>query len=130
MELVSISGSAEGPQQTAVMEAVVRIVDDDAAIRAAIGRLLSAQGHSVAAFASAEAFLEARDCDAPGCLVLDVELPDLDGLSLQRALAGRAGTRKRAPWQSAVPRGCRARFQPVVKRARCFEPGDFRCSVA
>jgi FixJ family two-component response regulator len=64
----------------------VFIVDDDAAILKAVSRLLRSKGFSVQTFASAEALLEQWDPQAPGCLVLDVALPGLDGLGLQRRL--------------------------------------------
>ena len=53
----------------------------------ALSRLLREHGWQVATFASAEDFLVQRDVHAPGCLVLDVHLPGLDGLALQRRLA-------------------------------------------
>ena len=65
----------------------VFIVDDDAPLRRALSRLLREHGWQVAAFASAEDFLAQRDVVAPGCLVLDVDLPGLDGLALQCRLA-------------------------------------------
>jgi FixJ family two-component response regulator len=52
--------------------------------------MLSAHGWEVAAFDSAEAFLTTLDPGKPGCLVLDVNLPGVDGLSLQEALSDRA----------------------------------------
>jgi FixJ family two-component response regulator len=64
----------------------VFVVDDDTAVSKALSRLLSANGWRVRSFASAEAFLEAREPDAAGCLVLDVNLPGLDGLALQQRL--------------------------------------------
>jgi FixJ family two-component response regulator len=68
----------------------VFIVDDDAPLLRALSRLLREHDLQVATFASAEDFLAQRDVDAPGCLVLDVNLPGLDGLALQRHLAERA----------------------------------------
>ena len=65
----------------------VFIVDDDAALRRALSRVLREHGWPTAAYASAEDFLAQRDPQAPGCLVLDVSLPGLDGLALQRRLA-------------------------------------------
>lgn len=65
----------------------VFIVDDDAALCRALVRLLREHGWQTAAYASAEDFLRQRDAKAPGCLVLDVSLPGLDGLALQRRLA-------------------------------------------
>jgi FixJ family two-component response regulator len=62
------------------------VVDDDEAVARALARLLRADGWRVKTFGSAEAFLAARDSEASGCLVLDVNLPGLDGLALQRQL--------------------------------------------
>jgi FixJ family two-component response regulator len=66
--------------------AQVHLVDDDAGIRNAVGRLLRSHGYDVVAHASAEAFLDACDPQAPGCIVLDVSMPGIDGPSLQRRL--------------------------------------------
>ena len=66
---------------------VVFVVDDDAAVRESLGRLIASVGLKVDVFPSARAFLDARRPDAPGCLVLDVRLPGLSGLDLQRELA-------------------------------------------
>lgn len=63
------------------------MVDDDPGVLRALTRLLSAAGLETRAFSSAAAFLDAHDPATPGCLVLDVALPGLDGLQLQRALA-------------------------------------------
>jgi FixJ family two-component response regulator len=67
--------------------ATVFLVDDDAAILTALSRLLRAKGFLVRAFASAEDLLQHWTPDLPGCLVLDVSLPGLDGLRLQKRLA-------------------------------------------
>ena len=64
----------------------VFIVDDDTAVRTALARLVSSAGHSVRTFATAEQFLENRQSLGPGCLLLDVRLPTVDGLELQRQL--------------------------------------------
>jgi FixJ family two-component response regulator len=65
----------------------VLVVDDDPAVRTALSRLLGASGFRVETFASAEALL-AREPAAPAaCLVLDVSLPGVDGLDLQKRLA-------------------------------------------
>jgi FixJ family two-component response regulator len=65
----------------------VFIVDDDPQVLRALERLLRAHGIEICTFESAEAFLTQRDHAAAGCLVLDVSLPGLDGLALQRRLA-------------------------------------------
>jgi FixJ family two-component response regulator len=69
---------------------VVFVVDDDARVREALSSLLASAGLEVAVFASATEFLNADKPDAAACLVLDLELPDVHGLELQRALAERA----------------------------------------
>jgi FixJ family two-component response regulator len=65
----------------------VFVVDDDASIRKSLSRLLAQEGWRVATFDSAEAFLGGWDAGSPGCLLLDVDLPGLDGLELQRRLS-------------------------------------------
>ena len=66
---------------------IVFVVDDDASVREAVERLVRSAGLRVEAFASAEEFLTRPKADAPSCLVLDVQLPDLSGLDLQRRMA-------------------------------------------
>jgi FixJ family two-component response regulator len=66
---------------------IVFVVDDDASVREAVERLVRSAGLRVEAFASAEEFLRRPKADAPSCLVLDVQLPDLSGLDLQRRMA-------------------------------------------
>jgi len=68
---------------------VVFLVDDDPSVRKAIARLLRAAGLAVSTCASAQEYLEHRDPDVPGCLVLDLAMPGLSGLDLQQALAAR-----------------------------------------
>jgi FixJ family two-component response regulator len=65
----------------------VFVVDDYARVRSSISRLLRAAGFVVAAFASADAFLAQYDPSVFGCLVLDLAMPALNGLELQRILA-------------------------------------------
>jgi FixJ family two-component response regulator len=68
-------------------DAIVFVVDDDASVREALTRLARSAGLTVETFPSAEEFLRRPPTDAPGCLVLDVQLPDLSGLDLQRRMA-------------------------------------------
>ena len=72
---------------TAPAAPTIFIIDDDAVLRRALVRLLRTHGWRTAEYAAAEDFLLQRDPAAPGCLVLDVGLPGLDGLALQRRLA-------------------------------------------
>ena len=67
-------------------EPVVYLVDDDHLEKQALCRLLQAEAMTVRAFGSADEFLRAHDPLAPGCAVLDICLPGLGGLGLQRAL--------------------------------------------
>src|ERR671923_2750522 len=66
---------------------VIFVVDDDPSIRDALTSLIRSVGLRVETFESARAFLTRQPPDAPGCLVLDVRLPGLSGLDLQRELA-------------------------------------------
>ena len=63
------------------------VVDDDASVRGALARLLHSAGYQTETFASAEGFLAQSRFDAPGCILLDVRMPGLNGLELQQALA-------------------------------------------
>jgi len=67
---------------------IVLLVDDDPRVREALCSLISSVGLRVAAFGSAAEFLEFEKADAPACLVLDLQLPDVSGLELQLELAG------------------------------------------
>ena len=67
----------------------VYVVDDDAAVRKALGRLMKSGGLQVRCFATAHDFLDEVSADAAGCAILDVFLPDLNGLDLHAAMAER-----------------------------------------
>jgi FixJ family two-component response regulator len=69
--------------------AVIFVVDDDRSVRESLRRLLTSRGLAVQAFPGAREFLAAPRPDGPACLVLDVRLPGLSGLDLQRELARR-----------------------------------------
>jgi FixJ family two-component response regulator len=70
-----------------ITEPIVHIVDDNASFLAAASRLLRASGFTVKTFRSAEIFLTQRDENAPGCVLADVQMPGMNGLELQTALA-------------------------------------------
>jgi len=70
----------------------VFIVDDETPVRRALSRLLRSAGFAVTAFASPEEFLAQYDPHTPGCLVLDLIMPDFNGLELQRTLDKRGST--------------------------------------
>jgi RNA polymerase sigma factor (sigma-70 family) len=65
----------------------VFVVDDDAAVRKALSRLLRSAGIAAATFASPKEFLAQHDPASPGCLVLDLAMPGFNGLRLQTTLA-------------------------------------------
>jgi FixJ family two-component response regulator len=68
-------------------ERIVSVVDDDESVREAVDGLLRSVGIQVAVFASAEEFLGSRAPQRTGCLVLDLTLPGMAGVELQRHLA-------------------------------------------
>ena len=70
-----------------VDDTIVFIVDDDEALREALGELLEANGVRSALFQSAGDYIGADKPDLPACLILDVELPDINGLELQQQIA-------------------------------------------
>jgi FixJ family two-component response regulator len=67
---------------------LIHVVDDDAAYRVALARLLEASGYRVALYASADQLLENPPAPEPGCILLDVQMEGLSGLQLQERLAG------------------------------------------
>jgi len=75
---------------TSAARPIVFVVDDDVSVRESLGVLIREVGWQAELFASAEEFLARPRAHVPSCLVLDVGLPELDGLELQRRIAGRA----------------------------------------
>jgi FixJ family two-component response regulator len=71
---------------------VVFVVDDDVSVRESLELLIRSAGWQPETFASAEEFLEHSYIDGPSCLVLDVALPNLDGLELQERIVDRTHT--------------------------------------
>jgi len=68
---------------------VIFIVDDDVAVRDSLEILLQSAGHAVRSFASGQEFLDVVSSLGPGCLIVDVRMPDMDGFELQRRLGER-----------------------------------------
>ena len=68
-------------------ESIVFVVDDDPSVRCAIERLIGTVGLQVQVFGSAQEFLASKLPNVPSCLVLDIRLPGISGLALQRQLA-------------------------------------------
>lgn len=74
---------------------LVSVVDDDESVRQAMGRLIRSFGFAVVLFASAEEFLVSNHLDDTSCLILDVDLPRMNGLQLQAYLV-------EAAWRTPV----------------------------
>lgn len=72
--------------------ATIFIVDDNASVLKAMERMLRTSGLKVVAYASAREFFEQYDPNIPGCLVLDIAMPGMDGLELQKLLIERGET--------------------------------------
>ena len=65
---------------------LIGVVDDEASVRKALGRLLRAAGFESCAYASGQEFLTACRTDPPDCVVLDMHMPEMSGLEIQRRL--------------------------------------------
>ena len=79
------------PGVTPIKSPVVFIVDDDISVRESLQGLIAEAGLRTEVFASAGEFLARTPESVPGCLILDVSLPDLNGLELQKRIADRRG---------------------------------------
>jgi len=84
MNSVATEKSASSPALAAASS--VFLVDDDASVRRALARLIKSAGHSVQTFASAREFLGTQAGEEAACLVLDVRMPGITGIDLQREL--------------------------------------------
>ena len=74
------------------MDNTVFIVDDDSSVRDSLGLLLGLRGYRTSLFADAASFLSALRADWQGCLIVDIRMPGMNGLELQRELQGRGCT--------------------------------------
>lgn len=70
-------------------DAIVHVVDDDAPTRDAMRTLFDSAGIHSRTYASAREFLDCADMDSPGCIILDLRMPEMSGLEMQRALRTR-----------------------------------------
>ena len=110
----------------------VFVVDDDAAVRKALTRLLRASGREVRAFASPREFLGGHDPAEPGCLVLDVVLPEQSGLDFQLELAA-SGSKRPVVFisgQGDIPTSVRAMKAGAVDfLTKPFDEGQLLAAV-
>jgi FixJ family two-component response regulator len=93
---------------------LIAVVDDEPSVRKALRRLLSASGHEVKTFASGQEFLEGFAAWRPDCLVLDLHMPGLSGLEVQKELA-RIG--------DSLPIVIITAFDDPESRAQCLAAG-------
>ena len=87
MKSASAPGVESGPSPVSEVTPIVFVVDDDISVRESLDALIRCVGWQAETFASAEEFLTHPRALAPSCLVLDVSLPDLNGLELQKLIA-------------------------------------------
>src|SRR4051812_7352651 len=71
----------------------ISVVDDDVLVLRSLGRLFEAAGFAVRMFSSPQDFLERESHASPGCVVMDLSMPGLNGLELQQALSAAADSR-------------------------------------
>ncbi len=97
---------------------MISIVDDDASFRRATARLVRSLGHSVAAFSSAEEFLNSDRLRDTACLISDVQMPGMSGIELQNQLLAQ-GVQLPVIFITAYPES-RARKQALASGALGF----------
>ncbi len=101
---------------------LVRIIDDDAAVRESLEALLVVAGHAVSAYDSAEAYLDAPADGAGGCILLDLHMPGMGGLGLMEALYGRRGSPPVVVLTAAREAPLHARARALGARAVLTKP--------
>ncbi len=74
---------------TSQASVTVNVVDDDSSVRTALSRLFRSSGHTAKTYDTARAYLDESSPDEPGCVVLDIKMPGMDGLTLQERMAER-----------------------------------------
>jgi FixJ family two-component response regulator len=90
--MVTNRTDASAAMQTPPDAPLVVVVDDDASVRQSAQRLIRSFGYRVAAFASGAEFLAGVDYAGACCLLLDVRMPEMDGLEVQHRFAERGST--------------------------------------
>ena len=87
--MTTSGAGGQGRGQSTATPALVAIVDDDASVRRSTGRLIRSFGYRAEEFASGEEFLASPVATRAACLVLDVRMPNMDGLEVQSELTAR-----------------------------------------
>ena len=87
--MTTSGAGGQGRGQSTATPPLVAIVDDDASVRRSTGRLIRSFGYRAEEFASGEEFLASSAAARTTCLVLDVRMPEMDGLAVQRQLTAR-----------------------------------------
>jgi FixJ family two-component response regulator len=91
MGLMTVDDRHSGTTPMSQVTPVVYVVDDDVSVRESLELMIISAGWQPQAFASAQAFLSHSRISTPSCLILDVNLPDLNGLELQKRIAADDG---------------------------------------
>jgi len=89
----------------------IYLVDDDPGVLKGLSRLLRTRGYEVKVYSSPRLFLDEHDMTVPGCAVLDVSMPGLDGLEIQRVLSAAGGYHRPVVFVTGkgdIPTGVRA----------------------
>jgi len=87
MSAVSLQGHPAKPSTISLPTPIVFVVDDDISVRESLELLIAQEGLPVETFTSAQQFLSRPRTHQPSCLILDISLPGIDGLDLQKRLA-------------------------------------------
>ena len=87
MSVIEVRGHSPGPCAMPDLPPRIFVVDDDVSVRESLEALLRHEGWQPETFGSAQDFLSRAQMSGPGCLILDINLPDLNGLELQERLA-------------------------------------------
>jgi FixJ family two-component response regulator len=98
---------------TKELNANIVIIDDDVLVRQALGDCMESAGYAVEGFASAEQFLVSASAQKASCLILDVQLPGINGLELQDKLIG---TDNRVPIIFVTAQGTQANRDQAMRR--------------
>lgn len=88
MLVTSVRGTRERAHGMTHTKPIVFVVDDDVSVRESLELLIDNEGWRAELFVSAQAFLQRKRPEVPHCLILDISMPGLNGLELQRQLAG------------------------------------------